>query len=122
MTSKMIEIRDRGTFVPALATRLDTGLEHERWLLREAGFEAPHEYVLLCKITGGGGHMKATTDPFDWCDRTYFTVHKYLLEHFDEVRPGQVLDVEYILGEKPTPKQSERAARWLATKELEELV
>ena len=122
MTSKVIEIRDRGTFVPALATRLDSELHQERWLLREAGFEAPHEYVFLCKISGGSGHYKTTCDPVDWNDRTYFTIHKYLIEHFDEVRPGQVLDVEYILGEKPMPKQSERETRWLAAKVLEELV
>jgi hypothetical protein len=113
MTSKMIEIRDRGTFVPALATRLDTGLEHERWLMREAGFESPYLDILLCKISGGGGHLKCATDPVDWNDRTYFTIHKYLLEHFDEVRPGQVLDVEYILGEKSEPKVSERSTRKL---------
>jgi hypothetical protein len=37
-----------------------------------------------------------------------YTAHKYLQENWDSVQNGQVLDVEYILGETDSPKISER--------------
>jgi hypothetical protein len=110
MNAKMIEVRDRGTFIPMLAILLDSDNDQAAWLLRQAGFRGPDHYVLLCKISGGSGHYKCTADPFDWGvhDRTYSTVHRYLQAHFEEVKEGQVLDVEVILGEKETPKVSQR--------------
>lgn len=114
MESKMFEIRDRGTFIPILATRLGSPLDQEQWLLWKAGFgerlEQQREYVMLCKIAGGSGHYAMTCDPFDWGqgNRTYFIAHRYIEKHFDELQPGQVVDVEYILGEKLEPKSSER--------------
>ena len=38
MTSKIIEIRDDGTFIPALAIRLGSPNERERHLLARSGF------------------------------------------------------------------------------------
>jgi hypothetical protein len=34
--------------------------------------------------------------------------HVWVLEHFDEVEDGSIVDVEYILGESAAPKVSER--------------
>jgi len=112
MISKMVEVRDRGTFIPMLAVKLDSENEQEQWLLRQAGFYGANEYVLLAKISGGSGHFKCTTDPFDWGDndRTHAAAHRYLTDHFDEVAHGEVLDVEVILGEKYAPKISQRFA------------
>jgi hypothetical protein len=36
------------------------------------------------------------------------TAHVWLLEHFEQVAHGDVVDVEYILGERSAPKVSER--------------
>ena len=48
-------------------------------------------------------------DPDSWPnERTYGTVHRWLLGHWREIQSGAVLDVEYILGEMPIPKVSER--------------
>lgn len=38
MESKIIEIRDSGTFIPALAVRLGSSDERERYLLARSGF------------------------------------------------------------------------------------
>ena len=47
-------------------------------------------------------------DPYSWGDRTYSVAHNYIQEHWDEIKAGDVIDVEYILGETPEPKLSER--------------
>ncbi len=131
MVSKMIEIRDRGTFIPALAIRLGSPNERERFLLARSGFgrtfEDQSEYIVLCKINGGEP-CHAHIDPFSWGQnpRTMFVAHMYLLnrhqelerregvraadkhEGFDALPQGVVVDVEYILGIRPEPKQSEQ--------------
>jgi hypothetical protein len=35
--------------------------------------------------------------------------HYYIQEHFDELEDGQVIDAEFIRGERPAPRVSERA-------------
>ncbi len=107
-TTKLIEIRDRMTFLPALAVRLDPSCEADRYLAARAGFgtrpEQQREYIILTKLVGN----MATSDPHDWNDRTMNVAHCYLLEHFAEVPDGGVVDVEFILGETAAPAASER--------------
>jgi hypothetical protein len=38
MTTKAFEIRDRATFIPAIAVRLDPADERERYLIARCGF------------------------------------------------------------------------------------
>lgn len=113
MNAKVIEIRDRGTFVPALAVRLCSEVEQERYLLRRAGWseesargdetDGAEIGVMLYPLSGN----KAHTDPYDWGGRTYPVIHQHLLVNWNDVEPGAVLDVEFLLGEVPAPKQSE---------------
>lgn len=107
MTCKTIEIRDRGTFIPALAIRLDPSDDRDRWLLARAGFgreaEDQGRYVLLINLV-----KDAPYDPFGHGPaRTLGVVHQHLIEHFEEVGNGAVVDVEYLLGERAEPKTSE---------------
>lgn len=102
MDMKWIEIRDRATFIPALALRF-TGDVH--WLARRAGFGAGTPYVVLINLV----RMQAEYDSFAWGSaRTMGEAHRWLEEHWDEQVDGGVLDVEHILGERQTPKTSER--------------
>lgn len=111
MTSKIIEIRDSATFIPALIIRLDTYDEKERYLLARAGYgRNPEEYVLLAQINGESGRISC--DVYHWSDRTYQTVHDYVIKNFDSILPGDVIDVEYILGESTKKKQSEMLEGW----------
>jgi hypothetical protein len=107
---KIVEIRDRMTFVPALAVRLEPTSERERYLLAAGGFgiEAVEQagYVLLTKLVSS----RSAWDPFDWGDRTMTTAHAYLIEHWASVETGQVIDVEFILGETEAPKTPEGEA------------
>ena len=125
MTCKIIEIRDSGTFIPALAVRLGSPNERERSLLARSGFgrtmEDQSEYIVLCKINGGEP-CAAHIDPFSWGQnpRTLFVAHMYLLNRhrelpssvdkhdgFDALPQGALVDVEYILGIRDTPKEPE---------------
>ena len=111
MTVKSIEIRDRGTFVPALAIRLDPSDERDRFLLARAGFgttpEAQRAYVLLINLVKDApydahAHGQA---------RTLTVAHLHLIDNFDRVDNGAVIDVEYLLCERDAPKVSEAEGR-----------
>jgi hypothetical protein len=108
MTCKTIEIRDRGTFVPALLVRLDPADERDRWLLSRAGFgttpEAQREYVLLINLV-----KDCPYDPFGHGSaRTLQVAHQHAIEAFDRLENGAVVDVEYLLDEQAEPKVSEQ--------------
>ena len=112
MTAKVFEIRDAGTFIPVLAVKLGSENDQERWLLGSAGFGTEssdqEKYVVLVQINGGLG--KATCDPYDWGQnpRTYIVAHRHIEAHFDDLEPGAVVDVEFLLGEAATKKVSDR--------------
>jgi hypothetical protein len=107
MICKTIEIRDRGTFVPALLVRLDPTDERDRWLLARAGFgttpEAQREYVLLINLVKDAPYDAYGHGPA----RTLGIAHQHVIEHFEQIENGAVVDVEFILGETTKPKVSE---------------
>ncbi len=117
MEVKLFEIRDRGTFIPVMATRLivnelgEMG-EAELWLLRRAGYNesqvlisVAEPYIILCKLDG----VEAQYDSFSWPNqRTMGNTHRHIIELWSELKSGDVIDVEFILGETQTPKESER--------------
>lgn len=113
MTPKMLEVRDSGTFVPVLAVRLDPACEADRYLLGRAGYgttaDEQGRYVLLCRIAGEHNHG-AEYDPIEWRNRTLRTAHQFIIDNWDELPSGSVVDVEYILGETVEPKTSEAAS------------
>lgn len=101
---KFIEIRDRGTFIPAVAIDCSlSGNSFNDYLLRRAGY-GDRRCILLTRIDGGRAHY----DPYDWGDRTWTVTHDYLEKHWDEIADAEVIDVEFILGEREKPKISER--------------
>lgn len=116
MDVKLIEVRDRATFISAIAIKLSYGTPKERFLMRHAGYaEAQIDpqvqeplglepYVLFGRIDGGG---TLEYDPYAWGGRTMPVVHQYLIKHWSEVRSGDVVDVEFILGERAVAKESE---------------
>jgi hypothetical protein len=110
MEIKLIELRDRGTFIPMLAIKPVPRSEEERYLLARAGYgrspDDQGEYVLLARLEGG----PLRYDPYDWEPpvRTFREAHLWLQDHWDEIASGAVLDVEFIRGETTAPKISER--------------
>lgn len=110
MKAKALEIRDRATFIAALAVDMNpsvsTHCEKQLYLLQRCGYPCDGiPNVILTRLDGNG---KATSDPYAWGDRTWSVAHNYIIEHWDELKDGDVVDVEFILGETDVPKVSER--------------
>lgn len=111
MTTKALEIRDKGTFIPALAVDMQPANEEQRWLLRRCGYPCDGEpNIILTRLDGDdrGGAEAATNDPYSRGDRTWRIAHFWILKHWDELHDGDVVDVEFALGETPQPKVSEK--------------
>lgn len=122
MEAKLFEVRDKGTFMPVLAVLLSPGpcatreeFTGEMFLLGRCGMPAEKQcvgippsnrYVLMTPIYSHP--EKATTDPYDWGDRTRHTAHLHIIEAWHALRSGDVIDVEYLLGETQTKKVSEK--------------
>lgn len=116
METKLFEVRDAMTFVPCwgillLPTKLHVlgiDIEHseEKYLLRRAGFGVDHPLVLFGRLEGG----ESSYDPYSWTggSRTMRTAHAYVTARWDQLESGDVIDVEFILGERETEKVSER--------------
>lgn len=105
MIIKTIEIRDAATFIPAAVIQTTADSLHEARLLHRAGWHPERPGVILMRL---GGLTEAHHDPAEWANkRTMPTAHRWLADHFDEVKDGDVVDVEFILGETSAPKISE---------------
>ena len=110
MKIKMFEVRDDGTLFPVLAYRMTPENDEQRRLLERCGYGNSvvdqASYVWMQRLDGGEG--KGTSDVFKWGDsRTMHEAHKYIKKNFDSMKDGEVVDVEFILGESDREKVSE---------------
>ena len=113
MTTKALEIRDIGTFIPALAVDMNPANDDQRYLLRRCGYPCNGEpNIILTRLDGDETHHgdQATNDPYARSGRTWPVAHHYIIDHWNELKDGDVVDVEFALGETNTPKLSERTA------------
>lgn len=106
MQTKLFEVRDRSTFIPCLGILLEANCEKEKYLLRQAGFALDREYILFHPLTKN----EINYDIYEWSTggRTIAHAHEYVIKNWHKLESGQVIDVEFILGETKEPKQSER--------------
>jgi len=107
---KFLEIRDEGTTIPAFAFRPIGQFNSQRkWIAQRAGFVADsldETCVVFGNLNCGG---RVEYDPYAWGDsRTMATAHKYISENFNFIPDGSVVDVQFILGETSSPKESDR--------------
>lgn len=115
MKAKALELRDEGTFIPILCVdmqpSLDGGSAGQRaqyYLLRRCGYACDgRPNIIVTRLSGDG---QATNDPYGWKggSRTFPVAHDYIIDHWDELKDGDVVDVQFILGETASPKISER--------------
>jgi len=98
METKLLEIRDRATFIPAIAIEVSA---RDHYLLRHAGYGV-RPLILLASLNKG----PMTYNAHDWADRTMKASHLWIIDHWEELKSGSVVDVEFILGETTEPKQS----------------
>lgn len=111
MVSKMIEIRDSGTCIPALAMQMASEDATEHRFFHRCGYPADGTSIMLMRLMDG----KATNDPYEWSAlglglRTMQKAHDYIIRNFADLKAGQVVDVRVLLGETQTPKRPEIGA------------
>jgi hypothetical protein len=106
---KVLEIRDRGTFIPVICIRPVAENGAQRFLLRRDGYQANEDE--RCVIVINAQCRGVSYDPYNWPNnRTLKYAHNYIEEHWKELADGDVVDVQFILGETTSPKVSERTA------------
>lgn len=98
MEIKLLEIRDKATFIPAMAVRISGS---DGYLARRAGFGNP--MVVLTHLAS----MRCAYDPYDWGNRTMTEAHNYIQNSWDALTDHDVVDVEWVLGETRSIKVSE---------------
>lgn len=102
MLTKLLEIRDEGTCIPAMATEAVGDTVEQDAILRRAGY-GENRCIILQHLHKG----EATYNPYDWRNRTWNVAHKYIIENWDHLSDGEVVDVQFILGETAEKKTSE---------------
>jgi len=108
MEVKILEVRDVGTFIPVLCIRPVPENEEQRYLLRRDGYRGDENE--RCIIVVKAQCRGCSYDPYNWPlgPRTMPNAHLYIEKNWHNLRDGDVIDVEFILGEKVTKKCSER--------------
>ena len=108
MEVKCLEVRDKGTFIPIICIRPVPMNAEQRYLLRRDGYSGndSERCIIVIKAQCHG----CAYDPYEWVgqSRTMRYAHDYIERHWHELADGEVVDVEFILGECPTKKVSER--------------
>lgn len=101
METKVFEVRDRLTFIPIMAIRLNQEDPQERYLVRQSGWTAEFIFARINNM-----HF---TMGIEWQkDRTLGTVTRHIRENWNNLISGEVIDVEFVLGEVSKPKRAQR--------------
>jgi len=110
MEIKCLEIRDSMTFIPVICIRPVPDNEEQRYLLRRDGYRG--DASERCIIMVNAQCRNAAYDPYDWPEnpRTLRQAHSIIEKIWHSLRDGDVIDVEYALGETLGPKISERVS------------
>lgn len=103
MKSFAIEIRDRKTFIGAVATLLESDIEQEQWIIKRLGYRDTR-FILLTNLVS----LESQADPYLWRSMTMQQTHLFLLKNINILTEGMVIDTEYLRGETSLPKTSER--------------
>ena len=107
MEVKCLEIRDRATFIPVICIRPVADNAEQLYLLQRDGYRADQNE--RCIIFIDAQCRRVEYDPYNWPSnpRTVRNAHHYIETHWGELKDGDVVDVEFILGETDSPKRSE---------------
>ena len=108
MEIKCLEVRDSMTFLPVICIRPVPRNRGQRYLLRRDGYRGDESEP--CIIMIDAQCRGVAYDCYDWPSgrgRTHKQAHNYIQQHWHELKDGDVVDVEFILGETLQPKISE---------------
>lgn len=109
MQVKVLEVRDRMTFIPMLCINVNASNRNDaaHYLLCRAGYACDGEPNIIMTALSADT-TRACNNPYCWGDRTFAAAHQYILENWSSLNDGDVVDVEFILYESVEPKRSER--------------
>ena len=108
METKLFEVRDRATCISVMATgfsREDFPENSvEGWIIGRSGFRGSH-YVIVTQLDP----VKSEYDAFRWPEspRTMRQAHLYIESCWHNLKSGDLIDVEFNLGESSEKKTSE---------------
>lgn len=103
---KFFEIRDSMTTLPLMVTKLEPINSDEDWLIKRAMGSEPYPLFLVTFMSKGESRF----DVYEWGRvgaRTVKEAHQYIENNWDKLETGDVIDLEFLLGEKLTKKHSE---------------
>jgi len=112
LETKVLEIRDADTCIPALAIKMRASNETQSYYVHaRCGYPRDGSSMMLMRLCDG----LATNDPYEWpsitgSNRTMLVAHNPILRRFDSLSDGDVMDVQYLLAETSAPKRSERVS------------
>lgn len=105
MRTIVLEIRDEGTHIPALAIRMKADNTLQNYYIHgRCGYHDDGSGIVVMKL----GDQQASVDPYSWGGRTMPAAHNFIYDNFDSLNDGDVVDVRVILGETTEPAKSER--------------
>ena len=98
---KVLEIRDSGTYIGALAIRMASSDPIQASYLRRDGYSRDGSTIVLVRMADA----MAANDPYDWPGRSRGTrtmqlAHIYVQQHYPELIDGDVIDVEHEFWEE----------------------
>lgn len=105
---KIVEIRDRATLIVALLLRMIPDGAREKFLFNESGYRDCNYSSILFISLSSPSFSARHSDDWPSVGRTFHVAHKWIEEHFDEIKDNQVIDVEFILNEVDKPCLSVR--------------
>lgn len=108
MEVKILEIRDIGTMIPVICINMNSTSAIQHWHLRRVGYPCDwNPNIAIAHLSADGTPF--CNDPFQWRgSRTWHVAHDYIIKKWEELKDGDVVDVQFILGETSAPKTSER--------------
>lgn len=102
--TKFFEVRDTGTHLPAMCTRVWHEADDADYQMRRAGWQGYFNVFFLTNLIT----MESNHDIYNWNNkRTMPTAHAAITRDWDQLNSGDVIDVEFELGEAKTKKTSE---------------
>jgi hypothetical protein len=103
---KLFELRDRGTFIEIYMTKIRPVSLRERGLMRRAGWRVEDPLYTMTRLDLSETMMSEyQADVAN--SRTFGVAFKWIVNNWDMLTSGDLVCVEYILGERAEPKPTE---------------
>lgn len=100
---KLVEIRDRATFIPAFAIRMIPEADCEKFLMSMVGYRDYFDPCIILISIEAPWHSARHWDEWTNSPRTMKVAHRFIEENWNDIKNGEVIDVEFILKEVDKP-------------------